>query len=172
MEAFGGRSHSEVGGPGTVYLSNITPNETLRTLIVSNDKRGPSRTYLTSRQDDSSRAYVVTDSHHEVTEYTFERVSLTEKAHLAFESSLDEPVSVKIGYLDGDQSGVFHTDGNYPITIRDSASPFPAGFRVYENTFLSLPEGKTEAPKRNFIINNNMIIMIGICNAPNQSKRC
>ena len=144
IQTYGGASDVEAGGPGTIYHSDTTPNGIERSLIIDNNKRHPlSPRPPSDLAHDSSRAYIITDDS-STTEYTFERLKIIGGAHLVFDSTVDGEFAVNIGYMDGDGSGVIHSNPKYPVIIADSKSPFPVGFRVVEGTYISFPPGKND----------------------------
>lgn len=73
--------------------------------------------------------------------YLFEKVIIEEKSHLIFQPSGGES-RVIIGSLDGDLTGMLHVTADTPVDIQDSMSPFPVGFRAYEDSDMGLPEGR------------------------------
>ena len=142
IQTYGGASDVETGGSGTIYHSDITQNGIERSLVIDNNNRHPlSPRPPNDLSQDSSRAYIITDDS-SITEYTFEKLKIIGGAHLVFGSTVDGEFTVNIGYMDGDGTGVMHSNPKYPVNIADSKSPFPVGFRVVEGTFIHFPPGK------------------------------
>ncbi|KAI8479533.1 hypothetical protein Bbelb_427230 [Branchiostoma belcheri] len=144
LQALGGASDVERGGPGTVFTSNPLLNTTSpqTTLLVDNGGYKPKTTWLTNSNQDSGRAYITTQTSNLMLQYEFDHVHLSGGGHLAFhkDDTILQDIPVHIGRLHGDGSGVLHTSPDHHLHITDSNSPFPAGFISYENSYISLPK--------------------------------
>ncbi|KAI8478546.1 hypothetical protein Bbelb_437250, partial [Branchiostoma belcheri] len=144
LQALGGASDVERGGPGTVFTSNPLLNTTSpqTTLLVDNGGYKPKTTWLTNSNQDSGRAYITTQTSNLMLQYEFDHVHLSGGGHLAFhkDDTILQDIPIHIGHLHGDGSGVLHTSPDHHLHITDSNSPFPAGFRSYENSYVSLPK--------------------------------
>ncbi|XP_077861760.1 LOW QUALITY PROTEIN: uncharacterized protein LOC100369350 [Saccoglossus kowalevskii] len=144
LHTYGGVSYKESGGPGTIYMSNTTPNGTQTTLIVDNQGRTPLRDHrLHDVEEDSARAYIITGEAHQVDSYWFDEVHINQGAHLAFESNVNYSTAVEIGKIYGDLTGMLHSAESFPIIITESQSPFPAAFYIYEDSYVQLPTAVT-----------------------------
>jgi len=146
LQALGGASDAERGGPGTVFTSNPSPNTTLpqTTLLVDNGGYKPKTTWQTSSNQDSGRAYITTQQSNVMLQYKFDHVHISGGGHLAFhkDDTIPQDIPIYINHLHGDGSGILHTSPDHHLYIADSNSPFPVGFRSYENSYISLPKGK------------------------------
>ena len=142
-EAYGGKSAFEQGGPGTVLVSRpyATLNRMGTHLYIDNRGDRPLNTYITDILKDSARASIVVEPEYQISEFSFDHVTITGSGHLSFRNNTPETVKVNIGHLHGDRTGFLHTSRYQPISIAESDSPYPAGFRVYSHANISLPKG-------------------------------
>ena len=110
-------------------------------LYVDNQGHVPVNTFIQDPKQDSCKAHIIDDDDLQLGGFDFDHVTLTGGAHLvAVDSSID-PSHINIGTLHGDLTGFLHVLKGPSMSVYDSNSPFPAGFRVYTDARLTLPEG-------------------------------
>ncbi len=150
--AYGGRSHTETGGAGTVFVQRPDPadNRThISHLYIDNGGYQPMKPFMENGvSGDSGRSYVVNSLQFGtlgLESFHFDQVTISGSGHLVFwdETFIMAPVSVTT--LHGDRTGLLHVIGQQNgwqhVSLSSSTSPFPVGFRVYERGRFSLPEG-------------------------------
>ncbi|KAI8481431.1 hypothetical protein Bbelb_408050 [Branchiostoma belcheri] len=87
LQTFGGRPHGSsapysIGGSGTIYMEDLTPNVANRTLIVDNNNQNPLSTEITNYDrlsQEASRTWIIQNQ----TEHEFEEIHVFRRAHLA-----------------------------------------------------------------------------------------
>ena len=148
LSAYGGDSSNEHGGPGTIYVSKpqLNDNSTERfvTLLIDNKGHKPLSQYISGQNDDSSRAQVILQSDKENANIHFDEVVISGSGHLVFKSNQGSDFSVNVENLSGDKSGFLHITKGIPVKIRNSASPIPVAFRIYDMARLVLPPGRVD----------------------------
>lgn len=140
-QTYGGRSQSEVGGSGTTFLStpakNFTSQET--SLILNNYNKGPLEVSINNINNDSGRTYILVTENE-----SFDSVVIRGYAHLAFRKRTDvtHSVSIAIGTLQGDNTGMVHSSQELHVGIAECDDPFPTSLRVYDNSQMGLPRSE------------------------------
>lgn len=140
-QTYGGRSQYEVGGSGTTFLSYPTEEgvKVETTLILNNHGKQPRTEFVNDIAADSARTYLIVSELE-----SFTRVRVLGGAHLAMKKRDDTvgDVSVTIGNLEGDNSGMIHSSKEMRLTVADGVDPFPTSLRVYDSSEMDLPPSK------------------------------
>lgn len=153
-DTYGGKSHWENGGSGTVFVSAPTTDGSIETSLYL-DNRGykPLNEFISDPLQDSGRSYLVAEEANGVTNYTFDHVHMSGASHFAVRNVSTATIPVFIRRLHGDRTVMLHTSKHQPITIETSITPFPASFRVYDKANLTLPRGKLHDATDYYITN-------------------
>ena len=140
-QTHGGRSQYEAGGSGTTFLSFPAEEagKVETTLILDNQGKQPLAEFVNDVAADSARTYLVVSESE-----SFTRVRVLGGAHLAVKKKDDTVgnVSVTIGNLEGDNSGMIHSSKEMRVTVADGVDPFPTSLRVYESSEMDLPPSR------------------------------
>ncbi|KAK3576663.1 hypothetical protein CHS0354_004948 [Potamilus streckersoni] len=139
-QTYGGNGFYEQGGSGTVFT--MVPNGSggnISTVTIDNNGYSPRNQYITNRLQDSMRTYIITYDDDTNSTMTFDHVNILGKGHLAFRNMTPAPVQITIRNFHGDKSGMLHTSVDQNIIIKDGDVPFPASFRVYDASNITLP---------------------------------
>jgi len=144
FQIHGGKSFSESGGSGTVYVRAPNSAGVMQSaLTLDNDNEVPNNVYISDPLKDSCRTYVITSEGDSAADMTFDSVTINGDGHLAFRKTSSADVDVTINNLYGDLTGMVHSSVDQKVQIVDSTSPIPASFRVYNMATLQLPQGTT-----------------------------
>lgn len=140
-QTHGGRSQYEAGGSGTTFLSFPAEEagKVETTLILDNQGKQPLAEFVNDVAADSARTYLVVSESE-----SFTRVRVLGGAHLAVkkrDNTVGE-VSVTIGNLEGDNSGMIHSSKEMRVTVVDGVDPFPTSLRVYDSSEMDLPPSR------------------------------
>ena len=152
--AFGGTSSYEAGSAGTVYQEDYKQN--LRYLWVSNRNQQPrsSRVKYGNPRKDNARTWLPLLSDN--SQYNFDKVTLTEGAHLVLQSSISDTSMVidkLIGVISNDASnevaGYLHVGKWQTVKVRETGVLFPISVHVYKDGTLEL-QPSIEVKKTDF----------------------
>ena len=141
--AYGGKSNTEYGGSGTIYVSSANETGSIFShLYIDNNNNEPLATYIVNSLQDSGRTYIVHEAAHGINHYNFDHVTITGSGHLAYTGIPGLNAALNINQLHGDLTGFLHSSDDAPISVYESDSPFPVAFRVYEEDSVTLPSSK------------------------------
>ena len=149
-QTHGGRSQYEAGGSGTTFLSFPAEEggKVETTLILDNQGKQPLAEFVNDVAADSARTYLVVSESE-----SFTRVRVLGGAHLAVkkrDNNVGE-VSVTIGNLEGDNSGMIHSSKEMRVTVVDGVDPFPTSLRVYDSSEMDLHQVGVDAIWASFL---------------------
>ena len=139
---YGGEGYVEHGGSGTTLIEAPNSKGVMeKSLYIDNQGARPLSQFITDKTKDSSRTYIVTSDEDTAEDMIFDHAHITGVGHLALMNTSKTGVEIRIKNLHGDYTGLLHTSVDQALVIEDSDSPFPAAFRVYDETTVQLPEG-------------------------------
>ena len=140
----GGEGYVEFGGSGTTFIKapNSDGVEEV-SLYVDNKGAKPKTEAIIDKTKDTARTYIVTSEEDTSEAMTFDHVYINGNGHLALRNTTATDTEITVNHLHGDNTGMLHSSVDQLFKIENSDRPFPAAIKIYENSYMKLPQGRS-----------------------------
>lgn len=136
IDARGGASDVESGGPGTIYKMIGSGEKLKRSLEINNGGLAPINEYLVSEKqhENGGKSWVEVQSQADL---YYDELHLLGGAHVSFVSNVFGTIIVE--KFVGDNTGMMHIQNGDEVYLKSAPIEFPSWFRVYQGGYLALP---------------------------------